>query len=53
MASRFFERIGDHGVNIAERVKFIVTGVLPDHRKPERSPVVIDELTSPEAGESE
>jgi phosphate transport system protein len=53
MASRFFERIGDHGVNMAERVKFIVTGVLPDHRKPERAPVALGGVAHPEAGESE
>ncbi|MEY2756183.1 MAG: phosphate transport system regulatory protein [Actinomycetota bacterium] len=52
MASRFFERIGDHGVNMAERVKFIVTGVLPDHRKPERAPVALGDVAHPEAGES-
>lgn len=27
---RFFERIADHGVNIAENVTFMVTGVFPD-----------------------
>lgn len=27
---RFFERIADHGVNIAENVTFMVTGSLPD-----------------------
>lgn len=32
MAARFFERIGDHAVNLGERVGFIVTGQLPDHR---------------------
>ena len=52
MASRFFERIGDHGVNMAERVRFIVTGVLPDHRKPERSAVDVDGATHHGAGES-
>ncbi|MDO8391607.1 MAG: phosphate signaling complex protein PhoU [Actinomycetota bacterium] len=34
--ARFYERIGDHAVNIAERVRFVVTGWVPDHRKPER-----------------
>lgn len=51
MASRFFERIGDHGVNMAERVKFIVTGVLPDHRKPERAAVEIDDVSGLGAGD--
>jgi len=35
--ARFYERIGDHAVNIAERVRFVVTGWVPDHRKPTRS----------------
>ena len=28
---RFYERIGDHAVNVGERVQFLVTGVLPEH----------------------
>jgi phosphate transport system protein len=28
---RFYERIGDHAVNIGERVRYIVTGTLPEH----------------------
>lgn len=28
---RFYERIGDHAVNIAERVIYLVTGELPEH----------------------
>ena len=34
--ARFYERIGDHAVNVAERVRFVVTGWVPDHKKPER-----------------
>jgi len=37
MVSRFYERIGDHAVNLGERVRFIVTGWVPDHRKPVRA----------------
>lgn len=37
MVSRFYERIGDHAVNMGERVRFIVTGWVPDHRKPSRT----------------
>ena len=39
IASRFYERIGDHAVHIAERVRFVLTGWLPDHRKRPRPKV--------------
>ncbi|BAN01087.1 phosphate signaling complex protein PhoU [Ilumatobacter coccineus] len=31
VVARFYERIGDHAVNIAERTRYIVDGWLPDH----------------------
>jgi phosphate transport system protein len=31
VVARFYERIGDHAVNIGERVNFVVTGWLPEH----------------------
>ncbi len=31
VVGRFFERIGDHAVNVAQRVEFLVTGELPEH----------------------
>ncbi|HTH05603.1 MAG TPA: phosphate uptake regulator PhoU, partial [Ilumatobacteraceae bacterium] len=40
MVARFYERIGDHAVNIGERVRFVVTGWVPDHRQAPRAPVV-------------
>ena len=31
VVGRFYERIGDHAVNIAQRVEFLVTGQMPEH----------------------
>jgi len=31
VVARFYERIGDHAVNIAERTRYIVDGWLPEH----------------------
>ncbi len=32
VVARFYERIGDHAVNIGERVRYVVTGWLPEHK---------------------
>jgi phosphate transport system protein len=37
MVARFYERIGDHAVNMGERVTYIITGKVPDHTKPKRN----------------
>lgn len=44
MVARFYERIGDHAVNMAERVTYIVTGKVPDHRKSTRPKVTVEDL---------
>ena len=31
VVARFYERLGDHAVNIGDRVEYIVTGELPEH----------------------
>jgi phosphate transport system protein len=36
VVARFYERIGDHAVNIGERVRYLVTGWVPEHAGAER-----------------
>ncbi len=43
VVGRFYERIGDHAVNIAERVLFLVTGSLPEHSGAERARALRDQ----------
>ncbi len=46
VVARFYERIGDHAVNIAERVRFVITGWMPDHKKAPRPKIELDDGTS-------
>lgn len=34
LIGRYYERIGDHAVNIGEKVCFLVTGLQPEHERP-------------------
>ena len=47
MVARFYERIGDHAVNVGERVMYTVTGKVPDHSKPKRPKVQLDDAGNP------
>jgi phosphate transport system protein len=40
LIGRYYERIGDHAVNMGERVRYLVTGWLPEHSRV----VVVDEV---------
>jgi phosphate transport system protein len=55
MVARFYERIGDHAVNMGQRVTYIVTGKVPDHSKSKRSKVALSDLDTTDAppGEAE
>ena len=57
VVARFYERLGDHAVNMGEKVRFQVTGWLPEHsgaaRHRERSlqdPTPAGELRKPMGG---
>jgi phosphate transport system protein len=32
VVARFYERIGDHAVNVSERTRFLLTGWKPEHK---------------------
>ena len=38
LVGRYYERIGDHAVNIGERVEYMVTGWLPEHTSVDGEP---------------
>jgi phosphate transport system protein len=43
VVARFYERIGDHAVNIGERVRFVITGWLPEQRGADRARARVDQ----------
>jgi phosphate transport system protein len=50
LVARFYERIGDHAVNIGGRVRYIVTGWLPGHEGEPRLQSTLGS-SSPDGGE--
>jgi phosphate transport system protein len=51
LLGRFYERIGDHAVNVGERVQYMVNGWLPEHSAVARQAMLSDDdAASPTAG---
>jgi phosphate transport system protein len=55
LIGRFYERIGDHAVNIGERVRYMVTGQMLDHNRAEAAEAGVDllDLDPPLYGDDE
>ncbi|NND75816.1 MAG: phosphate signaling complex protein PhoU [Ilumatobacter sp.] len=50
VVARFFERIGDHAVNVGERVRYIVDAWVPEHPYPESDNDPPEVVALPELG---
>ena len=51
VVARFYERIGDHAVNIGERVLYMITGWLPEHKGAARFRERTSEIERPDITE--
>jgi phosphate transport system protein len=50
VVARFYERIGDHAVNVGERTRYIVSGWIPEHKHDESHNEIPEVVTPPADG---
>jgi phosphate transport system protein len=46
LVGRFYERIGDHAVNISRRVRYMVTGLMPNHEGAMKLRSLVNDISS-------